>query len=58
MMYKETKIALKICKFLREIPMKMINLKKKKMQLVTKEQQESYKVLKSVMFVKKDYYQK
>ena len=38
--------------------MKMINLKKKKMQLVTKEQQESYKVLKSVMFVKKDYYQK
>ena len=38
--------------------MKMINFKKKKMKLVTKEQQESYKVLKSVMLVKKNYYQK
>ena len=38
--------------------MKMINFKKKKIKLVTKEQQESYKVLKSVMLVKKNYYQK
>ena len=38
--------------------MKMINFKKKKMKLVTKEQQESYKVIKSVMLVKKNYYQK
>ena len=37
-MYKETKIA-------REIPMKMINCKKKKMKLETKEQQESNKNL-------------
>ena len=32
----------KFCEFLRELPMKIINFKKKKMKLLTKEQKESY----------------
>ena len=32
----------KFCEFLREYAMKIINFKKKKMKLLTKEQQESY----------------
>ena len=32
----------KFCKFLREDAMKIINFKKKKMKLLTKDQQESY----------------
>ena len=32
----------KFCEFLREHSMKIINFKKKKMKLLTKEQQESY----------------
>ena len=32
----------KFCEFLREHTMKIINFKKKKMNLLTKEQQESY----------------
>ena len=33
----------KFCKFLREHVMKIINFKKKKMEILIKEQQESYK---------------
>ena len=33
--------------------MKIINFKKKKMRLLTKEQQESYEMQKSIIFVKK-----
>ena len=36
----------KCCEFLREHAMKIINFKKKKMQLLTKEQQESYENVK------------
>ena len=32
----------RFCEFLRQHAMKIINLKKKKMKLLTKEQQESY----------------
>ena len=42
MMYIEVKAILKkFCESLREYAMKIINFKKKKMKLVTKEQQES-----------------
>ena len=34
----------KFCKFLREHAMKVINTKKKKMKLLTKEQQKSYEI--------------
>ena len=39
-MYIEVKIT--CCEYLREHAMKIINFKKKKMRLLTKEQQESY----------------
>ena len=42
-MYIDVKIAWKkFCEFLREPAMKVINFKKKKMNLVTKEQHEPY----------------
>ena len=41
----------KFCEFLREHTMKIIDFKKKKMNLLTKEQQESYETAKSVIFV-------
>ena len=44
----------KFCEFLREHSMNIINLKNKKMKLLTKEQQESSKMHKSVIFVKKN----
>ena len=43
---------LKFCEYLRELAMKIIKIKKKKMIFLTKEQQESYmKMQKSVIFV-------
>ena len=43
MMYTEIKIVGKtFCQSLREHSMKIINFKKKKMKLLTKEQEESY----------------
>ena len=44
----------KFYEFLREHAMKIINFKKKKMKLLTKELQESYENAKSVIFVKKN----
>ena len=45
----------KFCEFLREHAMKIINSKKKKVKLLTKEQQESYEnIQNSVIFVKKN----
>ena len=44
----------KFCESLREHAMTTINFKKKKIKLLTKEQQESYKMQKSVIFVKKN----
>ena len=41
----------KFCEFVREHAMKIINFEKKKMKLLTKEQQKSYE---NVLFVKKD----
>ena len=41
-MYRVKDCMKKFCEFLREHAMKIINLKKKKMRLLTKEQQESY----------------
>ena len=41
----------KFCEFVREHAMKIINYEKKKMKLLTKEQQKSYE---NVLFVKKD----
>ena len=40
--------------FLKEHTMKVINFKKKKTKLLIKEQQESYEMLKSVIFAKKN----
>ena len=37
--------------------MKIINLKRKKMKLLTKEQQESYEMQKSIIFIKKNFKQ-
>ena len=44
----------KFCEFLREHTMKIINFKKKKMKLLTKEHQDHMKIQKSVIFVKKN----
>ena len=41
--YRSKGCMKKFCESLRELAMKMINFKKKKMKLFTKEQQESYK---------------
>ena len=41
----------KFCEFVKEHAMKIINFEKKKMKLLTKEQQKSYE---NVLFVKKD----
>ena len=35
--------------------MKIINLKRKKMKLLTKEQQKSYEMQKSIIFIKKNF---
>ena len=43
----------KFCELSREHIMKLINFKKKKMKLLTKEQQESYKKQNFLIFVKK-----
>ena len=53
-MYIEVKIAWKFGEFLREPAMKVINFKKKKMNLVTKEQHEPMKMKKFVIFAKKN----
>ena len=44
----------KFCEFLREHAIKIINFKKKKMKLLSKEQQESYEMQIYVIFVKKN----
>ena len=44
----------KLCEFLREHAIKIINFKKKKMKLLSKEQQESYEMQIYVIFVKKN----
>ena len=41
----------KFCKFLREHVMKIINFKKKKMKLLTKELQESYENTKNLLYL-------
>ena len=44
----------KCCKFLREHAIKMINFEKKKLKLLTKEQQQSHENAKFVIPVKKN----
>ena len=44
----------KFCEFLREHGMKVINFKKKKMKLLTKEQKNHMKIERSVIFVKEN----
>ena len=44
----------KFCEFLTEHAMKIINFKKRKMKLLTKQQQESYENQKSGIFLKKN----
>ena len=44
----------RFCESLREHAMEIINFEKKKMKLLTKEHQESYETLKSVIFVNKN----
>ena len=41
----------KSCESLREYAMKVINFKKKKMKLLTKEQQESYENVKNLLYL-------
>ena len=43
------------CEFLRENAMKLINFKKKKMELLTKEQQESYENAKTCYICKEKF---
>ena len=45
----------KFCKFLREQAMKRINFKKKKIKLLTKEQQESYENAKIIYICKETF---
>ena len=45
----------KFCEFLREHAMKIINFKKKKMKLLTKEQQESYENAKICYICKENF---
>ena len=45
----------KFCEFLRERAIKIINLKKKKMKLLTNEQQESYENAKICYFCKEKF---
>ena len=45
----------KFCESLREHPMQIINFKKKKMKLLTKEQQESYENAKTCYICKKKF---
>ena len=52
-LYRGKDCIKKFCESLREHAMKIINFKKKKMKLLTKEQQESYQKAKIVIFVKK-----
>ena len=42
MIYTEIKLYEKVCEFLREHTVKIINFKKKKIKLLTKEQEESH----------------
>ena len=44
----------KFCEFLREDAMKMINFRKKKIKLLTREQHEFYENAKSVIFLKRN----
>ena len=44
----------KFCEFLGKHAIKIIHFKRKKMELLPKEQQKSYKKQKSVIFVKKN----
>ena len=44
----------RFCESLREHAMEIINFEKKKIKLLTKEHQESYETLKSVIFVNKN----
>ena len=45
----------KVCEFLREHAMKIINISKKKMKLLTKEQQESYETAKTCYICKEKF---
>ena len=58
MMYAEVNCIKRVCEFLREHSMKIINFKKKKMKLLTKEQQESYENTKKYYICKKIYKKK
>ena len=51
--YKGKDCMKKFCEFLREHAMKIINFKKKKLRLLTKDQKESYENPKISFFVKK-----
>ena len=51
--YRGKDCMIKFCESLREHVMKMFYFKKKKMKLLSKEQQESYENAKSLLFVKK-----
>ena len=51
--YRSKDYMKKLCKFLREHAMKIINFKKKKMKLLPKEQQESYENSKICYICKK-----
>ena len=52
--YRGKNCMKKFCESLREHAMKMINFKKKKMKLSTKEQQELYEMQRSVIFARKN----
>ena len=54
-MYRGKDCMKKFCEFLRECVMKIINFKKKKMKLLTKEQQGSYKNSKIYYICKKKF---
>ena len=53
-LYRGKDCMKKFCEFLREHAMKIINFKKKKMKLLTKELQESFEITKFVIFVEKN----
>ena len=53
-MYRGKDCMKKFFEYLREHAMKINNFKKKKMKLLTKEQQNHMKIQKSVIFIKKN----
>ena len=52
--YKGKDCMKKFCEFLREHALKIINVKKEKKKVLTKEQQNHMEIQKSVIFVKKN----